>query len=364
MVTSVDRRRTRHGPARGARPTRKRSTRRGQPMLIGAVVGAAAVAAAMTLYIEPIPLPGAQEATPKAFVSPTGLFVDPDSPAAKQVQQWRKDGRVDDARRIGEVAAQPMPLWVNAPTGEAGAQVAAYVGRAVAAGQRAFIVIKRIPGLDCGSGQGGGARDAGDYRAWIREVGGGLGGREATIILEPDAVPQELTGCVKGTAKVKERQTLLADAVRVLKDNAPVKVYLDAGNPGLVTDVVKLADALQRSGLGDADGFSLNIGNVYPTADVVAYGKKLSAKVGDKHFVVDTGRNGKPPAEGEKLRGTAPCNPQGRGIGQTPTTETGEPLVDAYLWVKRVGESDGSCRPGEPAAGKWWPDYALGMVPA
>jgi endoglucanase len=150
----------------------------------------------------------------------------------------------------------------------------------------------------------------------------------------------------------------------VLKDNAPVKVYLDAGNPGLVTDVVKLADALQRSGLGDADGFSLNIGNVYPTADVVTYGKKLSAKVGDKHFVVDTGRNGKAPAEGEKLRGTAPCNPQGRGIGQTPTTETGEPLVDAYLWIKRVGESDGSCRPGEPAAGKWWPDYALGMVPA
>lgn len=40
-------------------------------------------------------------------------------------------------------------------------------------------------------------------------------------------------------------------------------------------------------------------------------------------------------------------------------TATGEPALDAYLWIKRPGESDGECR-GGPAAGQWWPEYALG----
>ncbi|MCW2873942.1 glycoside hydrolase family 6 protein, partial [Actinacidiphila oryziradicis] len=37
--------------------------------------------------------------------------------------------------------------------------------------------------------------------------------------------------------------------------------------------------------------------------------------------------------------------------------------VDAYLWVKRPGESDGSCR-GAPPAGQWWSDYALRLARA
>ncbi|MGW5026607.1 glycoside hydrolase family 6 protein, partial [Streptomyces albidoflavus] len=44
-----------------------------------------------------------------------------------------------------------------------------------------------------------------------------------------------------------------------------------------------------------------------------------------------------------------------------PTTRTGDPLLDAYLWIKRPGESDGSCR-GGPSAGTWWPEYALGLA--
>ena len=54
--------------------------------------------------------------------------------------------------------------------------------------------------------------------------------------------------------------------------------------------------------------------------------------------------------------------PPGRGLGADPTTETGDDRVDALLWVKRPGESDGACRPGEPAAGQWYPEYALGLA--
>ncbi|MDN5857965.1 MAG: glycoside hydrolase family 6 protein, partial [Pseudonocardia sp.] len=56
------------------------------------------------------------------------------------------------------------------------------------------------------------------------------------------------------------------------------------------------------------------------------------------------------------------CNPPGRALGAPPTFSTGEPLVDAFLWVKRVGESDGACRPGEPDAGQWMPQYALELA--
>ena len=46
-----------------------------------------------------------------------------------------------------------------------------------------------------------------------------------------------------------------------------------------------------------------------------------------------------------------------------PTAQTGDPLVDALLWIKRPGESDGACN-GGPPAGTWWPEDALGARPA
>jgi len=76
------------------------------------------------------------------------------------------------------------------------------------------------------------------------------------------------------------------------------------------------------------------------------------------HFVIDTGRNGRgpldaaayaaapynqPPEVVAKLRLGAYCNPPGAGLGLRPTARTGEPLIDAYLWIGSPGESNGSC---------------------
>ena len=75
---------------------------------------------------------------------------------------------------------------------------------------------------------------------------------------------------------------------------------------------------------------------------------KIEAK--GKHFLIDTSRNG--------LGTTEWCNPRGQALGVTPTTNTGHPLVDAFLWIKQPGESDGTCG-GGPRAGNWWTDIAL-----
>ncbi|MER5728292.1 glycoside hydrolase family 6 protein [Streptomyces sp. NPDC002138] len=97
------------------------------------------------------------------------------------------------------------------------------------------------------------------------------------------------------------------------------------------------------------------------------------------HLVVDTGRNGQGPwtPPPGKYSGDPQtwCNAPGRGIGDRPTANTGVPLVDAYLWIKTVGQSDGQCNrniPGgtvdpeygivDPAAGVWWPEQATSLV--
>ena len=82
---------------------------------------------------------------------------------------------------------------------------------------------------------------------------------------------------------------------------------------------------------------------------------EISRRLGSAHFVIDTSRNGRGP------KGVEWCNPPGRALGTRPTTATGSPLIDAYLWIKVPGESDGTCRNGPPA-GRWWPRYALGLA--
>ena len=96
------------------------------------------------------------------------------------------------------------------------------------------------------------------------------------------------------------------------------------------------------------------------------------------HFVIDTSRNGQgpwtPPANHPAGDPQDWCNPPDRGLGYRPTADTGQPLVDAYLWVKIPGESDGQCyrwtsgpldpvrNMQDPPAGQWFPEMALELV--
>jgi endoglucanase len=134
-----------------------------------------------------------------------------------------------------------------------------------------------------------------------------------------------------------------------------VAVYLDAGNSAW-QPVATIARRLRAAGVAGARGFSLNVANFNTSAAEAAYGERVSRLVGGKPFLIDTSRNGLGP-----VRGKAWCNPPGRALGQAPTAATGNPLVDGFLWVKAPGESDGRCN-GGPAAGRWWPEYALGLA--
>jgi endoglucanase len=115
-------------------------------------------------------------------------------------------------------------------------------------------------------------------------------------------------------------------------------------------------DVCKMLGISKADGFALNVSNFFSTQDNITYGNQLSQKLGGKHFVIDTARNGNGPTGDNQW-----CNPSGRALGVRDTTATGNAAVDAFLWLKNPGESDGNCN-GGPSAGVWWPDYALGLA--
>ena len=77
------------------------------------------------------------------------------------------------------------------------------------------------------------------------------------------------------------------------------------------------------------------------------------------YFVIDTSRNGRGPV----ARQGGVVQPAAARPRRAAHDDTGIAGVDAFLWIKSPGESDGECANGnDPPAGRWWPKYALGLA--
>jgi endoglucanase len=213
-------------------------------------------------------------------------------------------------------------------------------------------VAYNIPQRDCGGLSGGGGATADAYKTWITGLANGIGARKAVVILEPDALAN--MGCLSSTDQ-QTRLDLLKYAVSTLRAKGQIFVYLDAGHSNWQS-AATMASRLLKAGIDIANGFSLNVSNFGYTSSNTSYGESISSLVGGKHFVIDTSRNGLGPTSDWQW-----CNPPGRAIGNRPTSVTGNALIDAYLWVKVPGESDGACN-GYPSSGTWMPEYALGLA--
>jgi endoglucanase len=289
-------------------------------------------------------------------VSNVTFFVDPDSNARRQAAEWEVT-RPDDAKLMRKIAEHAQADWFGDWTTDPRAEIAARLTQEVAAGALPVIVLYSIPYRDCGLYSKGGANDSEAYRAWIEEVAAGIGESPAVIILEPDAIAG--MGCLND-AQADERLELIAWAVDTLMARPGVDVYIDAGNVNW-HPAPEVAGRLKRAGIGRATGFALNVSNFYSTEQTTAYGHQISdaLNLGGTHFVVDTSRNGNGVWESDDPETW--CNPPGRALGEPTTVDTGDPLVDAWLWIKSPGESDGECR-GAPAAGVWYPEYALELA--
>ncbi|KAK8178660.1 1, 4-beta cellobiohydrolase [Phyllosticta citribraziliensis] len=89
------------------------------------------------------------------------------------------------------------------------------------------------------------------------------------------------------------------------------------------------------------------------------------------HFITDMGRSGVQPT-GQWAWGDW-CNALNTGFGLRPSTQTDDPLLDAWVWIKPGGESDGTssvmaqrfdpkcgqadAKQPAPEAGQWFQEY-------
>lgn len=283
-----------------------------------------------------------------------GFYVDPNNSAAVWAAAHPTDGRTPAIQSA--IASKPSADWFTGSEGDIGTATGAYVGAAAWHGQLPVLVAYNIPNRDICAGQSsGGASSDAAYNSWIGGFAGGIAGRPAVVILEPDAVATE--SCMS-SAQISDRNGLLNNAITQFTNQSPnTWVYLDGGNPGWLSPAT-MASYLNSAGLGHAHGFSLNVSNFYSVSDNVAYANAINADLSawfgyTKPFVIDTSRDGNG-SNGQW------CNPPGRKLGATDQQGGGAEML---LWIKTPGESDGNCGTGAgTVAGQFDPQIAYDLV--
>lgn len=290
------------------------------------------------------PSPTRAERKQSTAVVSARLYRHPDS----QVLEWVRDNPADPRHAVIEsrIAAQPAAVWFADFTPDTiTARVRAVTSGGSALGRVPVVVPYAIPDRDCGGYSEGGAPGLDAYDAWIDRFAAGLGSGDVIVVLEPDSVAQ--ADCLSERARA-DRFASLARAGRVMKAANPrARVYYDAGHSGWNAPN-RQADWLRQAGAAStasSDGVFSNVSNFRTTSAEIAYDRQVLDALGGPPSlgaVIDTSRNGAgAPADGEW------CDPSGRKLGRAPTLATGESRIDAYLWVKLPGESDGcKGRPG------------------
>ena len=274
------------------------------------------------------------------------LFASPHSAAAHAAAA----GHSPVLRRLAQV---PQAIWLSGGSPDAVARAVGVAAReAEQASSVPVFVLYDIPHRDCGDGQSaGGAQSAADYRRFVSAFVRADAGRPAIVVLEPDSLAQ--LDCLS-PAQRAGRITLLRWAVGVLS-GPHLAVYLDGGVRGW-RSAQTMAQRLDAAGVAHARGFAVNVANYDGTSDETAYGLAISAHIGWKHFVIDTSRNGRPGTSGHW------CNVPGMAVGALPGTPVDSRAVDALLWIKPPGESDGSCGAEPRPAGRFDPGAATALM--
>jgi endoglucanase len=286
--------------------------------------------------------------TAARFAADTVFYDDP----ASAVNFWDR-ANPNDAREpaiAARIAPVPQAVWFTQTDAQAVTERTSRIARAASAlDQVPVFVLYNIPKLNCASG---GAASTADYEAWADRFTAGLGAARAIVLVEPDGLA--LQNCLTARQAADRDAAIAYAGAAVHKADPNARVYFDAGDSAWNPAATQAARLLAAHVAQNADGIFSNVSNFQRSTDEVAYDKRILADLGDPanlHVVVDTSRNGNGP-------GNTWCDPGGRALGRAPTANTGDALVDAYLWVKRPGEADGCAAPG----GTFVPGLAYALI--
>ena len=365
----------------------------------------------------PKPVPVTPATTPHAptdqnpFVGATP-YVNPEYVAA--VDEVAKTHPAD-AALLKKVATYPTAIWLswikdtkNLPKIMDDAQK-----QQDAAGKPvvAVFVVYDVPGRDCNSEASAGelqltpegeARYQKDYIDAIAAAVAAHPKLRTAFILEPDSLANLVTNMANPRCEAAAPYYKRCIAYAISKLSQPnAFVYLDAAHAGWlgwpknIAKVVPLyKEVIMMAGGPDRiRGFATDVSNYdpvkdptapprvasYPPNDELGYVQDLAKMlpaggISGKGFVIDTSRDGRPNVR------TSPgnwCNIKGAGLGERPQAE---PVanVDAYLWIKVPGESDGvadpkaprydtncssdDATPGAPQAGDMFASYLIDLA--
>jgi endoglucanase len=394
--------------------------------------GSAALAGAALLAAAPFATAPASAVTSNPLPGKTHFYVPPASDGAqKQIKRLRADVRDRAAALVNAEVKTPQAVWFTDGTPK---QVRKAVSKVSSQADKKndvpTLVVYNVPGRDCSQYSSGGAGSDKAYRAWVDGFAKGLKKKQKVIVVvEPDGLtnlpsdcPSAYPGQDVGTFPNPAPGTLTAGRIAdiayagktIRKANSKALVYLDSGHSAWKS-VADASARLTAAGVQKVQGFSLNVSNYQWTPNLSEYGTWISSCLalhpdaatktptdcGDQyysggpanqnvgvalepkaHFVVDTSRNGRGPwvpAAGKYANDAQVwCNPPERGLGERPKAHPTKdyPQLDAYLWIKTPGQSDGQCNRGvtgsttdpewggitDPAAGAWFPKQALQLA--
>jgi cellulose 1,4-beta-cellobiosidase len=320
------------------------------------------------------------------------------------------------AAQLRALEAFPTAVWFDSIASTATAS--RYLDDALALQKRtgkpvvSVFVAYDLPERDCSaqasSGelsalQGGEARYKAEFLDPLASQFRSHPAQRIVVVLEPDSLGNIVTNTrvPKCADAVPVYERSIATAIRTLS-MPNVWLYLDVAHAGwlgwnrnrsklaaLVKDVLVAAGGTDR-----IRGFATNVSNYDPLhdgdlprlepsdpcPDELTYVDKLSATLADagitgKGFLIDTGRNGR----GARSKSGSWCNVAGAGLGERPRSSPA-PGVDAYMWIKPPGGSDGGSDPsapgfdpscghdsadsmqGAPPAGHWFPAHLFGLI--
>ena len=365
----------------------------------------------------PKPSPVVPSTTPHApdGVNPfegAHLYINPDY--AKTVEGLAV-AHPDDAALLKKMATFPTAIWLSwiADTKDVGRYLDDALAKQKAGGKPEVVtfVVYDLPNRDCNAASSAGelsaddAGEAGYQHRYIDVIAAAFAAHpdvRIAAVLEPDSLANLVTNLQNPKCEAAQGIYKRGIAYAITKLSLPnVFLYLDAAHAGwlgwpknLGRSVAMYKEVLTMAGGADRiRGFALNVSNYDPAKDATNPKRQLDAApddelgyVGDlskaldaagitgKGFVIDTGRDGK-----GYIRSSPGnwCNIKGAGLGERPHAAPA-PKVDAYLYIKVPGESDGTAdakatrfdencvsedaTPGAPEAGKMFDAYLINLL--
>ena len=284
------------------------------------------------------------------------FYVDNESPSWLEWQHLTHSGQRAKADLIWKIAREPKSVWVGRFTSpNFNVKVHRILDAAKSQGQVPVLTVLRAQSTGCNpSYDGGGPAEDARTRAWYDDLARAIGGDRVVIAFEPDSLGT--IECLKKSRR-DDRLRLLRYGVDQLSALPNATIYIEAGASDW-QGATRMAPKLRAAGIAKVRGFMLNATHNDWTRANIQYGLKLSKLVGGKHFIINTAENGRGPIHKRLPNGrrlTVWCNPPNRGLGPAPTTNTSNPMADAYLWINRPGYAQ-SCQ-GRPIA--WYLPRAL-----